>query len=111
MTITATQIEQATIRKEITPRGGGIEIDLTPFGIPGEKMAAYQNYLGGGLLGKVCSNDTIRCSTPFVELELAQKLDQISEALKEFYFNLTNPGGEWEKQDYITNQKMPESAY
>ncbi|MCP3699494.1 MAG: hypothetical protein GY920_13220, partial [Aliivibrio sp.] len=41
------------LRESISPRGGGVEISLDNFGYPGEKMTAYQNYLGGGMLGSI----------------------------------------------------------
>ena len=47
------RIEQSIIRKEVSPRGGGIEIALKKWGYPNGKMTAYQNYLGGGMLGRV----------------------------------------------------------
>jgi hypothetical protein len=98
--------EPITLRKEITGRGGGIEIDLTTLGFKGHKMSAYQNYLGGGLLGKVTSDCTaIRGGKDLV------KLIEISEQLKEYYFSLTSPDSEWEHQSYIQNQVMPVSAY
>jgi hypothetical protein len=105
--------EEITIRKQISTRGGGIEIDLTPFGFEGEMMAAYQNYLGGGLLGKVCVNDTIRRQS-FRDKqsdEVNARLDEISEQLKKYFFSLTNPDSEWESQTYEQNQNMPESGY
>lgn len=103
--------EKITLRKEITSRGGGIEIDLTSLGFEGEKMAAYQNYLGGGMLGRVCVNDTIRANNPFVEESEAKKLDEIGEKLKRYFFELTNPDTEWESQSFEQNQSMPVSGY
>lgn len=47
------------LREKYTERGGGIEISLTPYGYAGEKMTAYQNYLGGGMLGSVQNDCTI----------------------------------------------------
>lgn len=47
------------LREKYSSRGGGIEIDLTDFGYDGEKMTAYQNYLGGGMLGSVNNDCTI----------------------------------------------------
>ena len=44
------RIEQSIIRQQVSPRGGGIEIDLKKWGYPNGKMTAYQNYLGGGML-------------------------------------------------------------
>ncbi len=56
-TMNPIDFEPITMRVNATNRGGGIEIDLTTLGFPGERMAAYQNYLGGGLLGAVGVND------------------------------------------------------
>lgn len=103
--------EDVTLRSEISSRGGGIEIDLTLFGFKGEKMSAYQNYLGGGLLGRVMANNTIQSfNKPCTEKQKA-KLNKISEDLKQYFHNLTNPDTEWESQDYEQNQRMPSSAY
>lgn len=104
--------EEITTRQEITSRGGGIEIDLTTLGHEGERMSAYQNYLGGGMLGKVCSNDTIRANQSFVEENLCRELDEIAEQLKKYFFELTNPDDDtWESLSYEQNQRMPVSAY
>lgn len=104
--------ESITLRQEITSRGGGVEISLDTFGFEGEKMSAYQNYLGGGMLGKVCSNDTIRAKNSFVEESVCRELDEIAEELRKYFFNLTNPDAEeWESQSYEQNQNMPVSAY
>lgn len=105
------RFEDVALRTEVSSRGGGIEIALDKFGEPGEKMAAYQNYLGGGMLGRVMVNDTIRAKHKIVELSLSQKLDEIGEALKKYYHSLTNPDGEWEGTTYEQNQSLPGSAY
>ena len=107
----AIQFSEVTLRQEISSRGGGIEIDLTRFGFSGQKMSAYQNYLGGGMLGKVCANDTIRAfQRPCTDKQHA-KLDKIAERLKKYFHSLTNPDTEWEGQSYEQNQKMSVSAY
>lgn len=103
--------ESITTRKVISSRGGGIEISLDSLGYEGEKMSAYQNYLGGGMLGRVCANDTIRANSSFVEESMCRELDEIAEELKKYFFSLTNPDDEWESQDYEQNQKMAVSAY
>ena len=106
-----------TLRSNITTRGGGVEIDLTTLGFEGHKMAAYQNYLGGGLLGAVCVNDTIRSQETNIPLQLQwssefSKLDEIGEELKKYFHHLTNPDDqEWESMTYDENQKLPESGY
>ncbi len=105
------EFSEVTLRKEISTRGGGVEIDLTHFGFRGEKMSAYQNYLGGGLLGRICANDTIRAyNKPHTEKQAA-KLDKIAERFKKYFHELTNPDTEWEGQSYEQNQRMPVSAY
>lgn len=105
--------EEITLRVEITPsRGGGIEISLDTLGYEGEKMSAHQNYLGGGMLGKVCSSDTIRANQSFVEESICRELDEIAEQLKKYYFSLTNPEqGRWESISYEQNQRLRVSAY
>lgn len=101
-------IKKSILREEISTRGGGVEIDLTDFGFQGEKMAAYQNYLGGGMLGCVCVNDTLRQpSRPFLDEESNAKLDAIGEELKKYYHGRTNP----DSTSYKQNQEMPASAY
>jgi len=109
----AIQFSEITLRLEVSSRGGGIEIDLTRFGFSGQKMAAYQNYLGGGMLGKVSANDTIR-SQSFYQLTDKQetKLNKIGERLKRYFHDLTNPEDqEWESQSFEQNQNLPSSAY
>lgn len=54
-----TKLKESVIREKYSSRGGGIEIDLTPYGYEGEKMSAYQNYLGGGMLGGLSNDCTI----------------------------------------------------
>ena len=102
--------EDVTLRKQISSRGGGIEIDLTRFGFKGEKMSAYQNYLGGGMLGKVCSDNSL--NNKVLSEAKEKKLKRIEERLKRYYHSLTNPEEEeWESTSYEVNQSMPVSAY
>jgi hypothetical protein len=101
------KFEEITLRIKVSERGGGVEIDLTRYGFKDQQMSAYQNSLGGGMLGKVDINDTIRICT---EKQRA-KLEKIGEELKRYYFDLTNPDTEWERQTYEQNQTMPISAY
>jgi hypothetical protein len=109
---TAENFENNTISADYDYRGGGIEIDLTPFGIEGEKMAAYQNYLGGGLLGRVMSSNSINAKHKIVELKLQQQLDNIELELKKYFHSLTNHSeDEWENLSFEQNQRMPVSGY
>lgn len=88
-------MEFKVIRQKITTRGGGVEIDLTPLGFDGHRMSAYQNYLGGGMLGSIQVNDTIRSQVSNVRLQLEfsnrfKDLDEIAERLREFYSDLAD---------------------
>jgi predicted AlkP superfamily phosphohydrolase/phosphomutase len=107
------ELSEVVLRQKLSTRGGGIEIDLSRFGFKGEKMSAYQNYLGGGMLGRVCANDTIRSQSFYVLNDKQEaKLDKIAERLKRYFHDLTNPADqEWENQSYEQNQKLPSSAY
>ena len=112
---TAENFKKHTLRAEYGYRGGGIEIDLTPFGFEGDKMTAYQNYLGGGMLGKICSDNTFihrvnKVSHGFKEN--FQVLQNIEEELKRYFHSLTNhDDDEWESETYEQNQEKPASAY
>ena len=105
------KIEKAVIRLVVSHRGGGVEIDLKPFGFKeGSKMSAYQNYLGGGMLGAIQSNHNL-FRTSFTSEE-SKKLEKISLALKQFFHDQTNhEGDEWEEATFEENQNRPTSAY
>ena len=107
------KFKEATIRCAISHRGGGLEISLDSFGFNGERMSAYQNYLGGGMLDRVVSDCTLWRKKARYN---AKRLSQVSEQLKMYFFYLTNPESEddevcWEAQTYEQNQQMPVSGY
>ncbi len=95
----------AILRKKISTRGGGIEVSLDTFGWSGVKMTAYQNYLGGGMLGRVCNDCTI---SDWADNE---DLSSIAEDLRKYFHSLTNPEEGWESMSYEQNQQLSESAY
>tara|TARA_Y100000310_G_scaffold231522_1_gene234102 strand:- start:30 stop:362 length:333 start_codon:yes stop_codon:yes gene_type:complete len=102
------KIEKAIIRQELSYRGGGIEIDLTHFGYAFGKMSAYQNYLGGGILGRIQN----ACNISIFDWEKDKKLIEIAEELKKYMHELTNHSDdEWESESYFQNQNKPKSAY
>lgn len=96
---------QITTRQSISSRGGGIEISLDTLGFPNGRMSAYQNYLGGGMLGKVQSDCNIK------DWQDEPKLVETSEELKRHFHELTNPDSEWEGVSYEQNQNMPVAGY
>lgn len=98
--------EEITLRESLSSRGGGIEISLNSLGFEGEKMTAYQNYLGGGMLGKICNDCTID------KWHENEKLVDIATGLSKYMHSLTNHADdEWENQSFEQNQGMPKSAY
>ena len=99
------KFKKCIIRQEVSSRGGGVEIKLDSFGYKDQKMTAYQNYLGGGLLGSVQSD----CTIP--KEKRTQDLIDLSEELKKYFHNLTNPDSEWEGSSFEQNQTRPSSAY
>jgi len=93
------------LRQQVSTRGGGVEIDLTPFGYENEKMTAYQNYLGGGMLGSINNDCTIRDWFGYPELT------KIAEKLSMYFHKLTNPECEYEGMSFEDRQGLPLNAY
>ena len=108
---TIEKIKKAVLRQELSHRGGGIEISLNSFGFKeGAKMSAYQNYLGGGMLGRINTNHNL-FRTSFTPQEI-KKLDKIALELAKYFHSLTNhEGDEWEEATFEENQNRPSSAY
>jgi len=94
------------LRQEVSTRGGGIEIDLTPEGYEGEKMTAYQNYLGGGMLGSIQNCCTID------DWKSDSELRTLADKLSRHFHELTrHDWDEWEDATFEQNQNRPSSAY
>lgn len=107
-------IENNLISCDCGYRGGSIKVDVSELfpEIEDEEpvIGAYQNYLGGGMLGAVVG------ASQFDINSLTKKHQVIATKLKEeckrYLFNQTNhEGDEWEEQTYQQNQKMAVSAY
>jgi hypothetical protein len=98
--------KEITLRQELSSRGGGIEISLDTLGWKGESMTAYQNYLGGGMLGKINTDCTLR------DWRTNNDLFAIADGLRRYMHELTNPtDSEWESVSFEQNQSMDTSAY
>lgn len=112
-------IENHTMKCEAGYRGGGIEIELDELmGLEGGEgvftMTAYQNYLGGGMLGAICNsyNFDQENMADFMTPERCRAIDEVTDALNRYFHNLTNhEDDEWESTDYERGQLRPESAY
>ena len=72
-------IEENITREDFSARGGGVELDLTAFGYEDEYLSAYQNYLGGGMLGGICNDCTVE------DWRMDEKLVRLAEGLAEYY--------------------------
>lgn len=105
-------IEANTLRVDASYRGGGIEIDCSELlpNLDEPKMASYQNYLGGGMLGAICNN----CNFDTESLSQAKQaiIFKLADALNRYFHNLTNhEGDEWEEASFEQNQLRPTSGY
>ena len=72
-------IEENITREDFSYRGGGVELDLTAYGYEDEYLSAYQNYLGGGMLGCIGNSCTIE------DWRMNEKLVKLAEQLRDYY--------------------------
>ena len=69
-------------------------------------MTAYQNYLGGGMLGRVANDCNIE------NWKENDELVEIAHELRQYFHSLTNPDdSDWESVSFEQNQNLPISAY
>lgn len=108
--------EENQIRLEASHRGGGIEIDATAY--LGDRyplrMTAYQNYLGGGMLGSV--QGSIEGRLRDYPKTIQAKALKLNEALKHHYYCITNEiVADWDEwaasPSFEAQQARPASAY
>ena len=107
-------IENNTLRLEVSHRGGGIEISLEKLlSIDGARMSAYQNYLGGGMLGSIQNSYNFNIDKLPASKLVAVKV--ITEQLNRYYYELSNGEAEdydeWSGGSYEQVQSRPASAY
>jgi len=107
-------ISQNIIECDAGYRGGNIKVDVASLFPEVEDedtvIGAYQNYLGGGMLGAVVGASMF----DFSKLSVKQRelAEDIKEQCKVYLHNATNHiGDEWEETTYVKNQAMPVSAY
>jgi hypothetical protein len=95
------------LREQISSRGGGVEISLDHLGeqYEGQKMTAYQNYLGGGMLGSIQNDCTVK------GWQADEVLHKQADELSRYLHEQTNPDTEWEGMTFEQRQNMASSAY
>lgn len=102
--------DSVQVREKLSRRGGGVEISLSSFGFGGHKMLAYQNYLGGDMLGSIQSSDTVRhvgdTQSEVMYSSKVWELDLIAEALQRYFSHLMG-----NDESYEVTQTMPSAAY
>ena len=108
-------ITKHTLDCDFSRRGGTLKIDVSELfpNVEDAVMGAYQNYLGGGMLGAVVG------AAQFDPNELSKKdqkvFIELKEAIKQYFFHVTNEEAteydEWIGQSYEQNKNMPASAY
>lgn len=105
-------IENHIIDIDCSHRGGTLKVDcseLFPY-IEEPIIGAYQNYLGGGMLGAVVG------ASQFYPEDLYKKdlkrYEAIKEECKRFLHEQTNHvGDKWEESTYFQNQLRPVNGY
>lgn len=105
-------IEDHIISCDAGYRGGTLKVDVSEVfpEVENAIMGAYQNYLGGGMLGAIVGASMF--SPDDLGLEDLAKFRELKEDIKKYFHNLTNhDGDEWEEADYEANQNRPVSAY
>jgi hypothetical protein len=95
------KLEDNITRELYTRRGGGVEIDLTNYGHEGERMSAYQNYLGGDMLGGIANDCTI------ADWDSDMELLELAFELKILYCQRMG----LDASNFLSNKTIPISAY
>lgn len=90
-------ITENITREKYSCRGGGCELDLTAYGYDGEYMSAYQNYLGGGMLGSVGNSCTVE------DWRSDKKLVRIAEKLRNYYTKRMRENGYIDEFNEVTD--------
>ena len=86
-------------REEYSYRGGGCELDLTEYGYEDEFLSAYQNYLGGGVLGSVGNSCTVE------GWQNDPKLFELARQLREYLWERMNDYGYLDEYNEVTDDR------
>ena len=74
-------IKENVTREEYGHRGGGCELALSAYGYEDEFLSAYQNYLGGGMLGAIGNSCTVE------DWRKDNKLVRLAQELRDYYMD------------------------
>jgi len=77
-------IKENVTREEYGHRDGGCELDLSAYGYEDEFLSAYQNYLGGGMLGAIGNSCTVE------DWRKDNKLVRLAQELRDYYIERMN---------------------
>jgi hypothetical protein len=93
------EISENITREEYSYRGGGCELDLTEYGYEDEFLSAYQNYLGGGVLGSVGNSCTVE------GWQNDPKLFELARQLREYLWERMNDYGYLDEYNEVTDDR------
>jgi hypothetical protein len=71
-------------KEEYSHRSGGCELDLSAYGYEDEFLSAYQNYLGGGMLGAIGNSCTVE------NWRKDNKIVRLAQELSDYYVERMN---------------------
>lgn len=93
------KISENITREKYGHRGGGCELDLTEYGYEDEFLSAYQNYLGGGVLGSVGNSCTVE------GWQNDPKLFELARQLREYLWERMNDYGYLDEYNEVTDDR------
>ena len=93
------KISENITREKYGHRGGGCELDLTEYGYEDEFLSAYQNYLGGGMLGSVANSCTVE------NWQDDPKLFELARQLREYLWERMNDYGYLDEYNEVTDDR------
>ncbi len=108
-------IRENIIEFEATHRGGNLKVDVSSLfptlDTEDAIMGAYQNYLGGGMLGSVIGAAMFDPSTLPNKNDLTI-FEDVKDKIKRYLHEETrHDGDEWEDADYEEGQRRPASFF
>lgn len=115
MTIKNFDIASHVTECDLSYRGGKLKVDVSEVfpKVENAIMGAYQNYLGGGIAGRIVGAAMFDPST----LSRADqvKFDSLKARIVQYFYDCNNGGGDEYMQEEVNNlsfnQGLPVSAY